>query len=221
MMLFVLRHAKQLLRATDADAVLSCEARESGKRPGGFRPREPWAEWFLAAASLQPKRAREILDEGWKAIGDNQGMFSGVHRLQIALARWRLVPDEGTALVVKRFYDEPPRWATFPHTHAQFLLDLGKGWQARDRQLLIALIRAKGFETLDWQSLRELVLLVNRVEKKAVIDREELRKARHPLGMGHAEWPLMKAEQKYPKETTELKKRLQSWRDALRKHFPR
>ena len=206
----IIRHAKELLRPKDADALIAY---------GMVKGSAPLAAWFIAAANLQPERAGAILDRGWK-MAQGEGWFQDERwygaRMRLTVERWRLVPEEGTALVVKRFYEEPPQYVR-SSPHALFLQEFGEKWTPRDRKLLVDLVRDKRFAMLDWRALVTLARLVNRVEKKVVIAPEELKKASHPLGLDNFEWPRLEAEIKYPKETAELKRRMETWRGLLRK----
>jgi hypothetical protein len=197
---FVLEHARVVLRPKDADALLAIDLAE-------FVP-----EKFIAAAQLQPKRSREILEAGWNACANSR-------RADLAVARWRLVPEQHVDFIVDWFYEVQPV-LVFPHNRARFLTKLLDKPQPRDHKLLGALVRDKRFKTLDWQSLETMAYLVNDWEKKPAIAAEDLRKAWHPLGQGHFERiGETEAAKQYPKETKELLARLQRWRDVLRKHF--
>ena len=193
----IIPRAKELLRKTDADALVECG-------------------WYLEAVDLDPERTAALLDKSWKIALDS---WAGP-RMMLNLERWRRLPEEGTALTVKRFYDEPPLARPDPYEiRAGFLTALGKTWKPRDRQLLVALVRDKRFATIDWHSLETLARLVNRVEKKVVVDPEELKKARQLVGLDeNFQLPeLMAPFERYPKETPEIKRRLETWRTLLRK----
>jgi hypothetical protein len=205
MMAFVLDHAPELLRPGDADALLACAEADNPSR------------WFIAAARVQPKRARAILDAGWAAVR-GRGNFGGHAGGELLLARQRLLPDEAPDLAVKWFYAEEPARAWSPHAHAQLLRGLAERPEPRYRKLVAALVRDRRFEALDWQSLVELIALVNALEKRAVVSAEDVRAAWHPLGMGHFHWSRQEAARRYPRETADLLARLASWRTALRRH---
>jgi hypothetical protein len=200
----ILGHAPRLLRAEDAAGMVSLA-----------RVERYAADWFIAAARLRPARAAVVLDEALESLTAQRG--GRTSRLSVALARWRLVPGGGTDLVVNHFYAGPREPATFS-TRRTFLHWLQEEWSLRDRKLLVALLNDKRFDSLDWPSLERLVLLVNKVEEKTVVNPENP-KFIHPLGTDHVDWPRMEAEKKYPKETAELRRHLARWRDALRKHF--
>ena len=192
----IIPRAKELFRPKDADGLAE-------------------AGYYFAAADLQPERAGAHLDRGWK-IAQLDGW--GGPRMRLNLERWRRLPEEGTALTVKRFYDEPPLMKPDPHeVRSEFLSALGKTWKPRDRRLLVALVRDKRFATMDWHSLDTLARLVNRVEKKVVVEPEELKKTQQLVGLDNFQLPELVPFEKYPKETPEIKRRMEVWRGLLRK----
>lgn len=212
MVMFVLEHSTQLLRPADADALLAYERWERDYVKHRISDPLLTAEWFSAAAELQPARAKEILALGWEKFQGDQG-FNSHYRGRLALSQWRTVGAGEQAFVVKWFYDESqPRG--FPSGRALFLSELGPKPQNADRKLVAALIADKRFDALDWQSLHALAERVNSWEKKPVIDREDLRSAWHPLGMGN--FNLERAQKDYPRETAHLLQTLERWRKSLR-----
>ncbi len=193
----IIPHAKELLRKTDAEVLVE----------GG---------WYIAGVDLQPERAAALLDKCW-TIALLDGV--GGPRMMLNLERWRRLPGEGTALTVKRFYEEKGYERPYSfEDRAGFLSELGKTWKPRDRELLVALVRDERFATLDWHSLDTMARLVNDVVKKIVVDPAELEKTRQILGLNEEFRPpeLMSFEQ-YPKETPEIIRRKEVWRTLIRK----
>lgn len=101
---FLLSHAKDLLLPSDADLLLALEAEE--------RKRNDWHEfryeqsWLIAAASLQPHRADQILDEAERNY---------LGRADIPLARWVIEGPSSLPKVLHWFYgpnDSEERLAT-------------------------------------------------------------------------------------------------------------
>lgn len=74
---FLLSHAKDLLIPSDADLLLSLEGEEKKRKDWQELRYEQW--WLIAAASLRPERADQILDEAEKR-------YLGI--ADIPLARW-------------------------------------------------------------------------------------------------------------------------------------
>ena len=90
---FLLSHAGDLLAPSDADLLLTLEGEE--------RKRNDWYElrygqsWLIAAASLQPDRAEQILDEAERS-------YPG--RADIPLARWTIEGPNSLPKVLRWFY---------------------------------------------------------------------------------------------------------------------
>ena len=101
---FLLSHTKDLLMPSDADLLLTLEGEE--------RKRNDWHElryeqsWLIAAASLQPDRADQILDEAERTY---------LGRADIPLARWAIEGPSSLPKVLRWFYgpnDSEERLAT-------------------------------------------------------------------------------------------------------------
>lgn len=90
---FLLSHAKDVLLPSDADLLISLEAEE--------RKRNNWHElryeesWLIAAASLQPDRADQILDEAARN-------YPG--KTDIPVARWTIEGPRSLPKVLHWFY---------------------------------------------------------------------------------------------------------------------
>ncbi len=69
MCLFVLRHARELLLGSDADALLAREKWERGQQELGMREAMISPEWAIAAASLRPAKAAGILNAALLRFG--------------------------------------------------------------------------------------------------------------------------------------------------------
>ena len=90
---FLLSHARELLTPSDADLLLALEGEE--------RKRNDWHElryeqlWLIAAASLQPDCADQILDEAERSY---------LGRADIPLARWTIEGPNSLPKVLRWFY---------------------------------------------------------------------------------------------------------------------
>jgi hypothetical protein len=218
MQMFVLQHASQVLRPEDADAVLACEASERDYLKHGISDPLLTPEWFIATVELQPAKAKEILTPAWDRA---QGLdrYTPDYRARLVSTWWRRVNDADPAFVVKWFYEEKPERGRFPNCRALFLREFGPTPGPRDRKLLAALVADRHFDALDWQSLDQMIQLVNSWEKRPVVSPEELRSVQHPLGMGHFDWEQDRARADYPKETKEVLATFARWRQAVRAHL--
>jgi hypothetical protein len=90
---FLLSHAKDLLRPSDADVLLRLEDAERSQKSS----REPayGAWWPIAAASLRPQNAASILDRAEQRYPE---------AYEIPLARWRIRGPEALPEILRWFY---------------------------------------------------------------------------------------------------------------------
>jgi hypothetical protein len=215
MTLFVLEHAATLLRPGDAETLLACEVWERDYVKHGISDPTLTAWWAIAAAELtnDKDKTQALL---LKAFARFQTKHQGNERAQLAIALWRLVGPDAIRFLVAWFYDERPSYSQFPHQRAMFLTGIAKYRKSENRKLLAALVRHKGYATLDWQSLRTLVTLVNAWSDRPVVDARLVEAAWHPFGEGHFDQAPDKARKAYPKETEALLRTLDRWRSKLR-----
>ena len=214
MVRFVLRHADKLLAEQDAGELLRCEQwQRDYLRQGRGNPLiSPL--WPIAAAQLQPSNASTILKE---AMFRFDREYDEDARSSICRAMWQLVGDTESDYIVDWFYDEYPDGATFPHAHAKFIRSLGTS--PTDQALVSKIVRDDRFEVLDWQTIDAVVRWANQVAATPVVTSDDLKSARHPLGMSHFHWQQEKAEADFPEETKQLRMTLNRWREALRRHL--
>jgi len=133
MCVFVLRHAKVLLRPEDTDTLLECERGEADELPA----------WVVAAAELQPNKAKELLNDAFKRF---RGEHQGRARAELALALWRFVGPRESKFLVGWLYDEKPERGAFPHAKAAFLREFAEYRKVDVPKLLATLIADKRFE---------------------------------------------------------------------------
>jgi hypothetical protein len=196
---FVLHHADQLLRASDATTLL-----ETGRRTRK-------SKWFIAAAELRPPDAGKILHEAFERC-----RFLNEERMQTALALWRLSGAAESNFLIGWFYrDDEPKLGRAPY-RAEFAAFLLGRFEAGDRALLSRFIVDERFDDLDWSTLRAIVEGLNRNLLHAVVEPSEIEKASHPLGEMHFHGMTEKAKAEYPKETAELLEILAGWRSRIR-----
>jgi hypothetical protein len=214
MTLFVLAHAPALLRPKDAETVLACERWERDYVKNAISDPMLTASWTIAAAELKndKTKARDLL---LGAFAHFQEVYQDGERAQLAVALWGLEGLDASTFVLKWFYDNPPAFGHFPHQRAAFLEGVARQRKPENRKLIAALVRNKDFETLDWQSLRTLVNIVNGWSEKPVVDSRLMEAAWHPFGVGHFDQSMDKARQQYPKETEALLRTLKQWRSNV------
>jgi len=207
---WVLERAGQLLRKSDAEALLECERRE---RHSGFSDPNVTALWAIGAAQLRPDLAPKILPE---ALPRFEKEWQGDDRASLASAIWQHGGPKQADFLRDWFYTESPRRGHFPHSRALFLRLVTRQAGPALRLLIAGIVSDSRLESLDWQTLESLATTVNAVAKKAVVPPAELERASHPLGMAHFHWERERAAEQYPKETAELLKVLEGWRERLR-----
>jgi WD40 repeat protein len=156
---FVLRHAADLLRPEQADAVMQCAGNEGLK--------------IVAVARLLPRRARQLLHNAL-AQQDPQAFGTSPERALQAATLWDLEGSHDLDFLLKWFYEEPQNPNAFPHTVASFLGHVTAHPRSDNAQLAEAIIRHERFDILDEQSLRELTALVKQSTAKANITSDEL-----------------------------------------------
>jgi hypothetical protein len=101
MVRFLLAHAKDCLRPSDVDVLLSMEivekSRTNSNDPASNEP--AYQEWWpIAAASLRPESSGQILDDAEKRYPQ---------RGNIPLARWRIQGPPSLPKVLQSFYRSP------------------------------------------------------------------------------------------------------------------
>lgn len=216
---FVLENAGQLLRPKDAQTLLAYEKSERESVSKGNISPNLTAFWAIGAAQLQPDKGKKIL---YEAFDGYQARYQKQDRAQLVMALWRTGGLAETKFIVDWFYKEEPELGAIGFGRVSFLRALPDLRPPENRKLLAAIVRDTRFDSLDWQSLSQLIEVLNGWTKDPIVSHDALRDARHPFGIGHftGQW-LGKAEREYPKETANLLKTLQSWRLAVRETLPR
>lgn len=215
MVTFVLRHAEGLLRKSDGDALLACERWQRDYREHGISDPTITAWWAVAAARLQPEKASPILHAALKRF---QGEYDADERSSLCVALWQLAGRAEGKFLVDWLYDEEPERGAFPNCRSAFIESAGK--DRNGREIVGWIIQDRRLDSIDWQSLVRLVRVVNGWVKTPIISEQEIQNTRHPVGKGHFYWSLTEAEEKYPKETEELRGRLAEWSKRLRASVP-
>jgi hypothetical protein len=207
MTLYVLQRAADLLRKQDAKQLLA----------GEQWLRSPW--WMIAAADLERDKASALLHEGFGRFKASN-LSEKDNRLALALALWRLVGPSETAFLVDWFYTDQPELTHFAHHRAQFLRGIAHLREPENRKLMVRIVQDKRLETLDWQSLDELIRTLNSWVAKPIVDAQVLATTAHPLGMGHFDENPEQARKKYPRETQALLDTFHEWRSKVRASIP-
>jgi hypothetical protein len=174
--IFVLQHAKLCFRESDAETVLDAA--------GSLLSRSLWND--IAASELRPSKAGEWLRAAMKRYPHDREKESS-DRAELAAALWRISGEQEMDYLSDWFYHEII--AENPHTTSlEIFLDRLQGARAAgERKLAARLIAHERLDKLDVQSLRGLILFVNRWLKQPVVAPEELYRGQ-PVGVGYPDW---------------------------------
>jgi hypothetical protein len=185
---FVLRHASDLLRPSDADRLFACEAWETGNVKHHITDPTITPSWAIAAAKLQPANALSILHatfERWKA----RGQYGRRERSAIAIALFRAGGTSESKFLVDRFYEEafdlkPGRLLS--EYCAEFVNDIAKDDGVSGKALIEELVKDERFTCLrfDRNFMAYFRKIINRWAAKEVITDNELALADQPHAEG-------------------------------------
>ncbi len=147
---FILEHADKLLRPEDCDALLACQyvMRDSG----GVNP-----AWAIGAALVQPERAGEILHNALKHETRSYETSAG----ELAGALWRIRGSAELDFLVNWFYTVLPTASEPMHQPVAFLWGVEKAARPDTKQLMTALVKDPRFDRTDWDTLVEILKIVN------------------------------------------------------------
>lgn len=204
---FVLTHATQLFSADDSEEILHCEK---------MHRYDPTPLWAIAAASLKPDDASEILHEAMRRL---RSKYQARDRAKLCAAMWRLVGEPEGDYILDCFYGAKPDWESFSDGRRDFLDSVNS--QPKAKELIFRLIEDSRFNEIDWGSLVALVRMINQWMEEPVVTEDDIRKASHPLGEWLSPEQLIKAQRTHPKETSDLLDQLGRWRDKIRTCAPR
>lgn len=141
---FVLKHSPQLLDQTDHDFLIQEKFSRS--------------VWYpIGAAQLDRKNAASILHTAFKRF---DGEWDDYNRAVLAMALWNLEGDRETGFILDWFYNASMGAGLYATPRHQFLRDAEE--QENGKPLVAALIRDPRFDTLEWNSLDDLVWMIRR-----------------------------------------------------------
>jgi len=215
MALFILAHADKIFGPEESDTLLTYELWHRDHEEHGIVAPLITTSWAIAATKLQPERASPLLRAAMERF---QGERESAHRRNICLAMWQLRGVAEIEFITDWFYAEAPVRSTFLHPKAGFIELIGG--EPDGRVLLAQLIADPRLSELDWQTLQQMVRVVNRWIDTPIVSEEEIRSASHPLFHGHFHWVQEEAELRYPEETAAFRAHLSEWRKRLRASIP-
>ncbi len=122
----------------------------------------PW--WFIAAAQLDPAKAREYLDTAWPLF---QGEYQKDERAWLMWARWKVLGMRESDVIAKWFYNDLKKSEEMVFGHRRFL-NMLRGTDVLT--LLAQLATEKGFLGFNDYDLSHYVLAVSRHTLNPPID---------------------------------------------------
>lgn len=160
---FILRHADQLLEAEDADALLACENAE--RDPSGVNP-----SWSIGAALVQPARASEILHGALARETRSYDTAAGL----LAGALWRIRGPAEMDFLVNWFYTVLPTAREPIHQPVALLWEVEAAARRDTKQLIRALVKDARFDSTDWESLKEMLKIVNAGRSTPLVNERDI-----------------------------------------------
>jgi hypothetical protein len=209
MVYFVLKNAKSLLRPEDADTLLELGAKHDPQR-GYHVP-----EWYVSALELQPKNRKEILRKVQEKVEKTERWDKSNMTIDLASAVWPRFGDDALDFTVNMVYLQKPIPVPFPDHRRKFFEKI-TNQQSINRKLVAALASDKRLDQLDWEGLYLLCFAADRMAGQRSFGDNFHVQAQHPLGFDYY-FQRESANKNYPKETQELEKTLNGWRQTLRK----
>lgn len=211
MCIFILQHAKALLRSLDAQALLAQEGWERNFREHNIIDPLLTPDWAIAAAQLNNSEAVDILNNAHTWIA--QRLYPGVHQLKLAEALWRLAGEGQVVAVVDWIYQELAHPDLLGSATANTIENILK-LEGRNRNLFLkTLIEDARFNLLDWKSLEVLATTMPAISK------EELDSFRSPVGGTFYMQDLPNAMKQDSQRIAEITETLDKWRKMIRLHI--
>jgi hypothetical protein len=186
---FLLRHADQLLRPEDADALLACQY--VLKQSGGVNP-----AWAVGAALVAPARASEILHNALTQETRNYEDAAGT----LAGALWRIRGPAEMDFLVNWFYAELPTASELLHQPMGLLWEAEATARPDTKELIAALVKDPRFDRTDWGILSELLKMVNAERSTPLVKQSDISDAQ-------------------PNGSADVRRIYPDWRNRLRREY--
>jgi hypothetical protein len=219
---FVLENAGELLDASDVPALLAREAWELGtgslENAGLMRT----ALWRVAAAQLEPARAREHLESALKTYTDGFVPEDSYDRLRVLSAAWRVNGEADDAWVAERFWAETRRRKATSSAPIAFIGELVRADPTDARRKLAVLVRHPGFESCNGELLIRIARQVDAWMEPDLFGEPTLSRAGHPLTFDllSTDEGLARMNAQYPAETKACLDLFAAWRARLHESLP-
>jgi hypothetical protein len=178
LMRWILARAPLLLRPEMADDLLACERWERDYRSHNSSNPLIIASWPVAAAQLQPQRAREILKAAWSRF---DGEYDGDHRVSL-MAALAAVGDARDFEFLSTWYFAPAPakydGSVNQGKQSEFFSRLPhQGASQATRQMVARLINDQRFDTAKFWAIKEAAELVNAWSPSSIFDIQKLYEA--------------------------------------------
>jgi len=195
---FVLAHAPDLLRPSDAGAVLASVAGYPANPNFEYQ-----TEWIAASARLQglqnPVAAAQSLKAGIQRIPLTHILGASNQRV-LAFALWQMRGAAERSFLADWFYTALP-FVRSPDALEYFLRDVEKENRPDTSLLLGALVGHARFEQMGWAPLSRILEMVNKTLPSPLVEQNTIYRYRPPS------------------ERPDQQEALAGWRRLLRKHF--
>ena len=206
---FVFAHPTEVLTKAAVPTLVKLAERTAKEGGNSFY-------WWWMAAKLEPTRgewkqkAIAELKHGIEKIKKSEGWSKQSERTSLATVLWEIAGTAESKFLLDWFYSERQR------TH--FLGAVADHRPQENRRFLAELVRDPRFDQLDWCTLMELVMVLNRWTKQPIVTETNLRNLSHPAGISHFRGKV--DGDRHPEETTHVLKTLAHWRQKVRDSVP-
>lgn len=186
---FILRHADQLLRSEDCEALLACQSVMHNS--GGVNP-----AWVIGASLVQPARAGEILHHALAQETRSYETAAG----ELAGALWRIRGPAELDFLVNWFFTDLPTANGPMNQPVAFLWEVAAAARSDTKHLIAALVKDPRFNHTDWETLKELLKIVNAGRSTPLVPESDIYDAQ-------------------PNRLADVRRIYPEWRNQLRREY--
>ena len=163
---FILLNADKLLRMSDSEALLACEATESSE--DGVSPL-----WRIAVALLQPSRAAEVLKPALEA----ENRYSYDAEGQLAGYLWRTSGLKEKQYLTEWFLQTLSKPRALDNYPDSFLRKVREVGLSGTNELIAGLVQDSRFDRSGWEVLREVLEIANDGRPEPIVNSETMYRA--------------------------------------------
>jgi len=204
---FILQNARDLLRPSDADAVLVCANQKLPKWWGGENA------WYEAAAELRSLQTPAQAGSAVLAAMQQYPLYDETERRSQGLLMGGLWKARGMAekdRLVDWFYRTLPQTAYYPEYDGpvQFLEEVLAAKRRDNKELLTALVGDPRFDRTEWATLKHMLAIAN--ADLPLVNENEIRELDYKLLQARGPAHLVKIQNQVLV--------LSAWRNSLRRY---